>query len=111
MPFERGERARFTLGRAPYGDWTWSVAARAGRQRHSTLLSRPMTPATVDSAAVDFQPRLNVDGEVLQYVLGLCDGTRPAGRIAEDVAGRFPRRFPTTEAALAFVQQIVRRHT
>ena len=111
MALERGERMRFNLARVPQGDWTWRVDAKAGRQQHSTLLSRPMTPATLARAAVDFQPRLNADGEVLQHVLALCDGSRPARRIAEDIAGRFPRRFRTTDAALAFVQHVFRRHT
>jgi hypothetical protein len=101
---------RFSLERVPQGDWTWSIAAAAGRQRHSTLLSRPMTPDTLERAAVDFHPRLHAEGEVLRHLLSLCDGTRSARHIAEDLAGRFPRRFPTPEAALALVQQAVRRH-
>jgi hypothetical protein len=69
-----------------------------------------MTPKTLEHAAVDFHPRLHAEGDVLKHLLTLCDGTRSAHRIAEELAARFPRRFATADAALALVQQAVRRH-
>jgi hypothetical protein len=107
---ERGARLSFSLERMPQGDWTWTAATGGWRARHSTLLSRPLTPRTLERAALDYQPRRNRDGEIVQHLLGLCDGTRSTGRLAEEVARRFPDRFASPTAALGFVQRVVARH-
>ena len=110
LPLAGGERVRFTLERLPHGDWTWSVAAAAGGRRHSTLLARPMTRSTLERAALDYRPRRSADGDAVQHALALADGTRPTRQIAADLAARFPHRFRTVEAAVPFVQQVLRHY-
>ena len=82
MTFERGEQVSFALDRVPFGDWTWRVRSAAGTQRHSTLLSAPMTAATLKKAALDYQPSLNAAGGALADVLSWCDGSRSVDTIA-----------------------------
>jgi precorrin-6B methylase 2 len=111
MAFSRGERVTFTLSRAPHGDWTWGVRAASGRLRHSTLLAMPLGARTLEQAALDHTPVLNQDGRAQQFVLARCDGSQPVADIAAALATSFPNRFVTTDDAVRFVQQVVRRYT
>jgi SAM-dependent methyltransferase len=110
MTFEAGERVVFTLQRAPHGDWAWGAAAGGRHQRHSTLLSRGMTRATLERAALDYVPRLNGDGQIVRDVLALCDGAHTSLSIAQSLHERYRTRFRTADDALAFLQRIIRRH-
>jgi len=110
MAFERGERVTFALDRAPFGDWTWSVVCGAGRQQHSTLLSAPMTAASLKKAGIGFTPTLNADGRVLSDLLALCDGSEPVISIARRLAEQYPGRYRSHSEALAAVQRIVKRY-
>ena len=107
----RGERVVFTLTRAPLGDWTWGMRTNSGKRRHSTLLSMPMDARTLRQAALDYVPTLSPDGRAQQFVLGLCDGTRPVHTIAEALGRQFPERFSVQDEAVRFVQGVVRQLT
>jgi precorrin-6B methylase 2 len=110
LQVERGERVRFQLARAPHGDWLWSMTARSGSQRHSTLLSLPMKAATIAKAALQYHPSLTDEGQALAHVLSCCDGRRAVEEIAESLQALMPQRYRTSAEALRFVQFAVKRH-
>ena len=110
MTFAPGDEVTFTLHRAPHADWVWSVRAGGREQRHSTLLSRPITSATIERAATNYRPRLNGDGEAVRHLLSLCDGAHTSDAIARSLRERYPERFRTSDAALDFLQRVIQRH-
>jgi SAM-dependent methyltransferase len=108
---ERGERLTFALDRVPFGDWTWSVTVRSTVQRHSTFLSTPITAATLHKASLDYRPTLAEDGRALIDVLSACDGLTSVTSMAQTLQDRYPQRYPTRDAALRFVQNIVKQYS
>jgi SAM-dependent methyltransferase len=110
MAVERGERLSFTLDRAPFGDWTWSVSSMSGRQQHSTMLSAPIAAASLEKARVSYVPALNVEGRLLRQVLEECGSGRAVGDIAVQLRREHPVRFATDAGATAFVQRIVKKY-
>jgi precorrin-6B methylase 2 len=110
LALERGERLSFTLDRAPFGDWTWSVSTTAARQQHSTLLSSPITASALDKARMTYAPALNAEGRVLRQVLDACASGRAVGDIAGELHREHRARFSTDAQALAFVQRVVKKY-
>jgi precorrin-6B methylase 2 len=108
MTFERGERVGFSLDRAPFGDWTWTVTSAAGRQQHSTLLSSPMTAESLQKAARGYAPALNADGRIMNDLLSRCDGSHSVDAIARWLVERHPTRFRSPTEALSFAQRMTR---
>ena len=110
MAFEVGERVTFSLHRAPFADWSWSVRAGSITQAHSTLLSAPMSAATLLRARPDYVPALNDNGRALRDVLAACDGGSTVDVIAGHLRERYPDQFPERADAVAFVRATVKRH-
>jgi hypothetical protein len=110
ITFERGERVSFTLDRAPFRDWTWSVSAPSGQQQHSTLLSTPMTATSLNKARASYAPVLSDEGRLVRDLLSLCDGTSPVSAVAGQLRRQYPARFPSEAEALTFVRRIVKRY-
>src|SRR5205823_3335981 len=50
-----------------------------------------------------YVPRLSLEGQVDQFILGLMDGRANLGEVARGAAERFPGRFPRWEDALTRV--------
>lgn len=105
-----GERVSFELTRAPHGDWTWTIESESGRQRHSTFLGTPMKASTVQKADLDYAPALNPDGEAMAHVLRHCDASTNVTEIAQSLVERFPSRYRTSQDAVRFVQQTIKRY-
>jgi SAM-dependent methyltransferase len=110
MTVRRGERLAFTLDRAPFGDWTWSVSATAGTQQHSTLFSSPIAQPSLEKARVSYVPALNADGRLVRRVLEACESGRAVGDIARTLRHDHRHRFPADADAIAFVQRIVKKY-
>jgi precorrin-6B methylase 2 len=110
LPVEAGERIRFQLARAPFGDWVWRTEARAGTQQHSTLLSMPVKAATLQKAALDYRPVLSDEGRDVEYVLARCNGSERMDEIAASLQAAAPTRYRTSTEALRFVQSVVKQH-
>jgi hypothetical protein len=53
LMLERGQEVQFMLDRVAFGDWTWRVDTRGEVRHHSTLLSRPITPASLVRGSTD----------------------------------------------------------
>ena len=110
MAFERGELVSFTLDRAPFGDWNWSVEAPSGGQQHSTLLSSPMTMASLDRSRITHAPVLNDEGRIVSQVLSQFDGRRTVDEIAARIRRLHPQRFTSDADARTFVHRVVKRY-
>ena len=112
-----GDTVAATMRAHPVGnEWVWewrtTVTAASGgekaRFRQSTLRNVIPSPGTLRRGAPSFAPRPSGDAEMLRHVLAAMDGERTVAQIADDVAARFPGRFPSPDAALGRVAQISR---
>jgi hypothetical protein len=110
LVFEAGERVTFSLHRAPFADWSWSVTVGSTTQAHSTLLSAPISAATMRRAQPDYVPALNDRGRALRDLLAACDGVRTVEAIVDQLQMRYPDQFSARADALDFVRTVVKRH-
>ncbi len=105
--FERGQALSLALDRLPHGDWTWRVRIGAEQRRHSTLLSMPLSPATLQKASRQYVPLRTEELAAVDFVLSCVDGVRDVTAVAALVSERFPQRYPSPQAALDFTQRVV----
>ena len=110
LTFEQGDRVGFKLDRNPQGDWTWRIDSPRGHQRHSTLLSMPMSRDTIEKATLGYAPLLNAEGHALAYVLSQCNGQASVHAIAQALLGRYPGRYRSTDEAVRLVQRIIKHN-
>jgi hypothetical protein len=110
VPLEKGEQVEFHLARAPFDEWAWSMKARNGTQRHSTLFSVPMKASTLKKASLTHVPQLTREGHAVAYVLSLCDGVATTSEIARSLRQQYPDQYPSETEALLFVQAIAKRN-
>jgi precorrin-6B methylase 2 len=110
LPIDGGEQVAIGLDREPGGEWSWRVTAKDGKRRQSTLLSTPMTEATLRKAAVDYVPTPSADGRAVLHVLSSMGAHQDVGALARGVHAAFPERYRTESDALAFVQDVVARY-
>ena len=77
LPLEAGEQLHISLQRPAFGEWSWTVQARAGTRRHSTFLSRSEGPRELARAAPGGRPGLDAPGRrALTILQGLQQGLR-----------------------------------
>ena len=110
LRFDRRDEVTFKLDRNPLGDWTWRVDSPRGRRQHSTLLSTPMSPETLEKAALGYSPLLNVDGQALAYILSQCNGQTSVQAIGRELRSRYPERYHSESDAVRFVQRIIKHY-
>jgi SAM-dependent methyltransferase len=103
-----GDRLTFRLDRPPAGDWTWRASWNGGSQRHSTLLSTPLKATTLRKVAADYRPLRNAEGEAVNFVLAHSNGEETVTDIAHRLRQQWPDVYRTSEAALRFVQSVVK---
>jgi SAM-dependent methyltransferase len=101
-----GERLNFALKRAEYGEWTWTTTHAGHRQRHSTFLSQPLTPAQMRKSSEKYQPALSERGQAVQWLLSRMDGSAALGDLAGQVRKEFPQQFVTDAEALKQVREL-----
>jgi len=111
LPVEQGEGVTFSLDRPPFGEWTWTAEAGAGRRQHSTFFATPVKPSSLEKARPDYRPLLGDDGGTVVEVLSRFDGSTPLQVVAHDLSARHPGRFASEAQALAFVQRLARRYS
>ncbi|MEA3410011.1 MAG: 50S ribosomal protein L11 methyltransferase [Pseudomonadota bacterium] len=107
MELKEGAMMTFELVRPEFGDWTWTVETGGARQRHSTFLSEPLTPAVVASKADGFRGRLSERGRAAKMVLASLNGKRTSSEIAERLSGECPGLFSDQGEARHFVQSLI----
>ena len=101
-----GERLHFALKRPEYGDWTWTTEHDGRRQRQSTFLSLPATPARLLKASDAYRPTLSARGEAAGWLLSNMAGQRSVVELADAVFGRYPAAFSGRGDALNFVREL-----
>ena len=69
-----------------------------------------MTAATLEKAALEYAPSLNVDGRALAHVLSQCDGSTSTRAIVQSLRNRYADRYHSPTEALSFVQRIVKQY-
>jgi hypothetical protein len=75
----------------------------------SSLFSNVLSPERLKKMSDQHIPSLNEGGVVHMRALELMNSRRPLGRIAETIAAEFPKRFPSSDDALAFVGDLSAR--
>ena len=104
-----GEQLNFALKRAEYGEWTWTTTHAGRKQRQSTFLSQPLTPAQMRKSSENYQPALNERGLAVQWLLSRMDGSAAAGDLAGQLRKEFPQQFATDAEALKQVRELAER--
>lgn len=114
-----GDGVRGTVEARMAGDdylWSWSaVVERAGRAplsfRQTDFSAHVVPMRELRRRADTFVPRLDDDGEVDAFALGMMDGRASVGEIAWAVMERFPGRFGRWEDAVSRVGQLSERYS
>lgn len=111
MEVRRGESIVFALMRPEFGEWTWTTEHNGRRQRQSTFLSQPLTPARLQKQSDGYRPTVNARGEAARWALAQMEGKRPVSDLAEQMRARFPAAFPGPTESLQFVKQLAERYS
>lgn len=107
-----GEPIELALECAPFGGqpvWRWSVATAGRRCAAHSLDGAPLEAGVLALQRPDHVPTLSREAEIERAVLAAVDGRKSIGAIAAEIAARFPERFPTADAALARVAELLGR--
>jgi hypothetical protein len=89
LPITEGELVQFSISRPAYGDWTWSVEARAGTRRHSTFLAGSQAGRELRKLAPSSNPGLDKDGELALHVLAALKRGLTNRAIADELVAAF----------------------
>lgn len=103
-----GDNVSLRVKRPEFGEWSWVVNINGAEQKHSTFLSRPVTPDRLQRASADYRPRRGERGEVLGAMLELMGGTNTSREIATLLWRQYPGFFVSEQAAMRFVIDRVR---
>lgn len=95
--------------------WDTRVTDVAGATKaefaQSTFKDRPLKLARLKQAAENFVPKLNAEGEIDLAILNAISDSQELGEIAKEMALRYPVRFPSIRAALAYVGRVSSRYS
>ncbi len=118
MPIERpvaldtGDSVEVMLHMMPAEEmvtWKVEVTGRDGivkeKSTHSTFKGTLIAKEELHKMLPDYVPRLSPPGEIERAILELCDGTRSACQIAQEVRQRFPENFSSAAEADATVSR------
>jgi hypothetical protein len=91
--------------------WKVEVTGRDGvakeKSTHSTFKGTLIAKEELHRMRPDYVPRLSAPGEIERAILELCDGTRSARQIAQEVRQRFPENFSSAADADAAVNRTI----
>lgn len=99
------------------GDYIWSwdtlVTSAAGKVkanlRQSTFYGSPLSPALLKFHQPNYVPTPSSASEVEMVCLGLIDGKRTLGDIAQRLHEQFPQRFMHLDDALTYASSLLER--
>ena len=117
-----GDVARIFMQATPVrGDhvWRWETQILSGgredaaRQQftQSTFFGAPISPGDLRKGVPDYVPKLTEDGEMTRAALELMADGLSVGEAADQMASRFPRRFPDWKTALDFISALSRKYS
>lgn len=110
LEVKAGESLAFALHRPQYGDWTWTTEYGGRRQRQSTFLSSPLTPAALLQASDTYRPELSARGKAAAWLLTCMAGGTSVAELAVAVMATHPDVFSSEEDALRFVKDLAGRY-
>ena len=97
--------------------WRWQVTHRSGSRvgrggtaDQSTFFGSLMSPAALRRTAGDHRPGLGEEGEIDALVLERMRRGESIDAMAQHLARRFPRRFPTLAGSRRRVRELARRY-
>jgi len=111
LPVKAGEQLQFALQRPEFGDWTWTTEYAGQRQRQSTFLSQPLTPARMLKASDQYQPVLSVRGEAAKWLLARMTGEIAIGSLAAAMRDQNPEAFSSEADALRFAKELAEHYS
>lgn len=99
--------------------WSWQTsifaqgdpAASKAHFKQSTFFGAPLSPTQLRKQADKFVPRLNPDGLIDQFILGLMTGELAQGEIAHLVMEQYPQRFANWKEALTHISELTKRYS
>lgn len=107
---KKGENLAFELVRPEFGEWSWIVEHGAEKQRQSTFLSEPISPAILQKKSDSHKPRISEKGVVALEVLTRFTGDKSTAEIVKFVMAEYTVLFPTRKLADQFVKDLVGLH-
>lgn len=110
LNLEEGEQITLALIRPAFGDWAWSISAKAGIRRQSTALGELGILRRLKLTAPDACPGLDQLGEDSLLVLEMMHEGQNIRNMADVLLKNRPSSYPNTEAAIRFVQGVVLRY-
>lgn len=97
-------------------EWIWNteVCTDEGQPKaqfnQSTFAGKVWSPEDLKRRLPTFVPKLNGAAEIDAAILQLMDGQRNQQAIGQEIARRFPERFPTAEDALGRIIAVTKRY-
>jgi len=111
LPVKIGDVLSFQLKRPEFGEWTWTVETPESKQRHSTFLSRPISPTVLQKKSDNHKGLLSIKGQIALHVLRELNGNKSTSNIATEIAESYALIFPDYEHAKRFVIDLIERFT
>ncbi len=110
MQLDAAEEVRIQIQRPARGDWTWTVTAQSGTQRHSSFLAHADTARRLRRMAPDHRASLSRRGENALRILEMMREGRTNQDIARALTETESPSPPGLEAALEQVQALALRY-
>ncbi len=100
----------FELDRPEFGEWTWSTEYDGRKQRQSTFLAQPTTPAALQRKSDSHKPRISLKGTAANEVISRFKGNQSTAEIVDYIATKYDMLFPNRKLADNFVKNLVDQH-
>jgi hypothetical protein len=111
LQVKAGDSLHFSLQRPEFGDWTWTTEFAGQRQRQSTFLAQPLTPARLRKASDHYQPELSARGAAAQWLLARMTGEIAVGSLAAALREQYPGVFTSEADALRFASDLAQQYS
>ena len=111
MLAQAGEEVKVSVRRRTGGDWTWTVTAASGVQRHSSFLARVDGPMRLRKMSPDYRPALGKRGESVLQILEKMQAGWSNREIADHLIADRPAEaghetFASADEAMQRVQNL-----
>jgi protein arginine N-methyltransferase 1 len=121
ITLETGDLVQVALGATLVGDdyvWTWETSHHAAGEddritvhfRQSNFFASPLTSKTLHRHSENHVVQLDDNAHIDLQILRMMDEGATLGRIAREVASRFPARFARWQDALTRVGELSNRY-
>ena len=96
--------------------WRWNTTVKQGEKikaafQQSTFFGAPLSPSQLRRGSSEFQPTLNEDGQIAQFIIERMARRLSVGEIADQVLAQFPTRFANRQNALTHVGALAQQYS